>query len=43
MHNAALATEVREQIAAAWAGEPESQRERHISRGEMLAHDRVGV
>ena len=40
-HNAALAAELRERIAAARAGGPESQRERHVSRGKMLARDRV--
>jgi 3-methylcrotonyl-CoA carboxylase beta subunit len=37
----ALATELRERIAAAALGGPEQSRERHVARGKLLPRDRV--
>ncbi len=40
-HNRALAEALRAQIAAASLGGPTQSRERHVSRGRLLARDRV--
>jgi 3-methylcrotonyl-CoA carboxylase beta subunit len=40
-HNKALATELRERVAAAALGGPDKHRERHVSRGKLLPRDRV--
>lgn len=40
-HNRTLAEQLRTQVAAVAAGGPEKHRQRHVSRGKLLARDRV--